>query len=286
MNREKIVQGGVYVKVESNMDFSAKKDLKVKRNLEEGSLAKVSKNTQKKEAGEVEKITFKEDIRSEIYEQQKSNNNAQNAISLIQTAESAIKDIYIKLKSSRELVVSVSDKTNTSSDQTAIQNEIEKSYNEINSIVDKTEFNSKKLLTGDETIELYAGSNNSVRISIPIGDMSTTGLGKEVIPGKSLKDTNVLKFESFSSTQQIRIIDKSIEDVSSEMERLSLAKNKLEEALKSEQSEENTNNITLLDSVMAKEIIKEYKRNVLEQAQNTMKAQSNHSPLAVTQFIS
>jgi flagellin-like hook-associated protein FlgL len=125
-----------------------------------------------------------------------------------------------------------------------------------------------------------------MRISIPIGDMSTNGLGKGVIPGKSLGDINALDFESVSPNQQIGIIDKSIEDVIEERERLLAAKDKLEDTINSTQFENRDyKGAYIKNSANAQEMMETYKSNVIYQASTTMKAQSNQSPLVVKQFL-
>jgi flagellin len=274
------------VKVDNNMTFSAPKGLGVNRSDKKESVEKNLGSGNNTEVEEIENSTILEEKRNWIIEQQKSNSSAQNAISLIQTAESALEDIHKKLQTSKELIFNESNKEHVSVDQTVIQSQIKKLYDDINSIVANTEFNSRKLLSGDESVELYAGSSNSVRISIPIGDMSTNGLGKGVIPGKSLSDINALDFESVSANQQIGIIDKSIEDVSTEKERLSAAKDKLEDTINSTQFENSEYKGTFIkNSAIAQEMVESYKSNVIYQASTTIKAQSNQSPLVVKQFL-
>jgi flagellin len=267
------------------MSFNASKGLEANQILKKESLEKSSKTTTNR-AGENKKLTLPEDFRKRIKELQEPSNNAQNAISLIQTAESALEETRKKLINAREFVVNASNEANVSADNTAIQKEIVKLSKDINRIAANTEFNSKKLLTGKETIEFFTGSNNSTRISIPISDMSSYALGKNVVPTKSLDDVNVTDFESVSANQQLRIIDKSIKDVSSEMDKLGGIKEKFQDTIKDMQSENDINKNSFIEgSTEAQDMLESYKKNVLLHPSNTMKAQSNQSPLAVLQLL-
>ena len=76
--------------------------------------------------------------------------NAQDGISLIQTAEGALNETHDMLQRMRELAVQSSNDTNTSNDRTALQNEVDQLAKEITRVSSDTEFNTKKLLDGSQ----------------------------------------------------------------------------------------------------------------------------------------
>ncbi|WP_010250822.1 flagellin N-terminal helical domain-containing protein [Acetivibrio cellulolyticus] len=272
------------MKIDNNMAFRATKGLKVNQSDKKGSVEKFSDTSTNGAADE--KLNISEENRGQIKELQKSSSNIQNGISLIQTAESALEETYKKLQTARELIVNASNQENIPSERAAIQKKITKLNDDINKIAANTEFNSRKLLAGDESVEFYTGSNNSARISVSIEDTSAKALGKGVVPGKSLENINVKDFESVSSDQQIRIIDKSIEDVSTEKEKISAVKDRLKETIKSTETESTTAKDGFIeDSAMAQETLASYKKNALFQPSTTMQAQSNQSKLAALQLL-
>ena len=77
--------------------------------------------------------------------------NAEDGISLIQTAEGALSETHSLLHRMRELAVQSASDTNTEDDRSQIQNEINELTQEVDRIANSTEFNTKKLLNGDRT---------------------------------------------------------------------------------------------------------------------------------------
>ncbi|ADO78001.1 flagellar hook-associated protein FlgL [Halanaerobium praevalens] len=75
--------------------------------------------------------------------------NAQDGISMIQTAEGALKESHSILQRMRELSVQAANDTNTAGDREEIQKEVDELVNELDRISNTTEFNTKKLLNGD-----------------------------------------------------------------------------------------------------------------------------------------
>ena len=91
--------------------------------------------------------------------------NAQDSISMIQTAEGALKETHSILQRMRELSVQSANDTNTDADREEIQKEVEQLNTEINRIANNTEFNTKKLLNGDSGAKVNFASNSDVDVA-------------------------------------------------------------------------------------------------------------------------
>jgi len=96
-------------------------------------------------------LAISEKMRTQIRGLNKANENSQNGISMLQTAEGALNETQSILQRMRELAVQASNGTLTSSDRIEVQKEVDALKDEIDGISTRTEFNTKKLLTGDAT---------------------------------------------------------------------------------------------------------------------------------------
>ncbi|MFK0524698.1 flagellin [Paenibacillus illinoisensis] len=94
-------------------------------------------------------LAISEKMRGQIRGLDQATRNAQDGISLIQTAEGALNETHSILQRMRELSVQSSNDTNTTQDRAELQKEMNQLTSEINRIGNTTEFNTKKLLNGD-----------------------------------------------------------------------------------------------------------------------------------------
>ncbi|OAO78399.1 Flagellin protein FlaA [Geobacillus stearothermophilus] len=94
-------------------------------------------------------LAISEKMRGQIRGLEQASRNAQDAISMIQTAEGALNEVHSILQRMRELAVQSANDTNTQDDRNEIQKEINQLTEEINRIGNNTEFNTKKLINGD-----------------------------------------------------------------------------------------------------------------------------------------
>jgi len=126
-------------------------------------------------------LAISEKMRGQIRGLDMASKNAQDGISLIQTAEGALNESHSILQRMRELAVQSSNDTNTADDRAEIQKEIDQLTSEIDRIGNTTEFNTKKLLNGgaglttDFTLEQVNGANiDWISVS---GGSAATGIG-------------------------------------------------------------------------------------------------------------
>lgn len=123
-------------------------------------------------------LTISEKMRGQIRGLEQASTNAQDGISLIQTAEGALNETQSILQRMRELTVQAANDTNVDDDRDAISKELEALTKEVTRIATETEFNTMKLLDGTLTDkQLQVGANKSQGIGFSIGDMSASALG-------------------------------------------------------------------------------------------------------------
>ena len=123
-------------------------------------------------------LAISEKMRGQIRGLEMASKNAQDGISLIQTAEGALTETHSILQRMRELAVQAASDTNEGVDRSKLQAEVDELSKEINRISKDTEFNNQKVLDGtfaNKTFHIGANSGQSIKLSI--GDMSNTELG-------------------------------------------------------------------------------------------------------------
>jgi flagellin len=122
-------------------------------------------------------LAISEKMRAQINGLDQAVSNAQDGISMIQTAEGALQETQNILQRMRELAVQSSNDTNTEGDRAEIQNEIDQLAQEITRISESTEFNTKTLLDGSLADQkLHIGANKDQDISVSIGAMDASAL--------------------------------------------------------------------------------------------------------------
>lgn len=117
-------------------------------------------------------LAISEKMRSQIRGLDQASRNAQDGISMIQTAEGALDETEAILQRMRELSVQSSNDTYTAEDREAIQDEINQLTNEIDRISTDTEFNNKSLLDGSLENETQVTNNNANIDNVSVVDDS------------------------------------------------------------------------------------------------------------------
>ena len=120
-------------------------------------------------------LSISEKMRGQIRGLNKASSNAQDGISLIQTAEGALNESHSILQRMRELSVQAANGTETDDDREAVQNEIEQLQSELTRISDTTEFNTMKLLDGSQSGEKVQVSVSKSSASLLTTESATTG---------------------------------------------------------------------------------------------------------------
>ncbi len=156
------------------------------------SLEKLSSGLRINRAGDdAAGLAISEKMRGQIRGLDQASRNAQDAISLIQTAEGALNETHSILQRMRELAIQSANDTNTGTDRVEIQKEIDQLAIELTRISNDTEFNTQKLLNGglDENgigeNSFQIGSNARQSLSVGIGAMDafTLGVSRDILEG-------------------------------------------------------------------------------------------------------
>ncbi|MBE6015123.1 MAG: flagellin, partial [Lachnospiraceae bacterium] len=123
-------------------------------------------------------LSISEKMRSQIRGLDRASDNAQDGISLIQSAEGALNEAHSILQRMNELAVQGANDTNQSLDREAINSELSALTEELDRISSTTQFNKQNLLDGTFTNKnLQVGANTNQKISISIDNMNAASLG-------------------------------------------------------------------------------------------------------------
>lgn len=144
-------------------------------------------------------LKISEKMRSQIRGLDKASSNAQDGISLIQTAEGALGEAHSILQRMNELAVQGANDTNESIDRDAINEELSALTSELDRIASTTQFNKQNLLDGKFTSKnLQVGANSDQKISISIGEMNSKALGLHNISGTTTQSQTGKKVTGFT----------------------------------------------------------------------------------------
>lgn len=122
-------------------------------------------------------LSISEKMRAQVRGLDKAATNAQDGISLIQTAEGALNETESILQRMRELTTQAANGTNTTEDTDAIEEELTQLTTEIDRIATDTEFNTKGLLDGSFSAKFQIGANANQQVGVAINEMSSNALG-------------------------------------------------------------------------------------------------------------
>lgn len=141
-------------------------------------------------------------MRSQVRGLDKASSNAQDGISLIQTAEGALAETHSILQRMNELAVQGANDTNEGIDRDAINEELDALTAEIDRIASTTQFNKQNLLDGGfQSKNLQVGANSDQKISITIGNMNASALGLHNIAGTTSQAQTGKKVTGFTFGQ-------------------------------------------------------------------------------------
>ena len=224
-------------------------------------------------------LSISEKMRGQIRGLNQASRNAQDGISLIQTAEGALDETHAILQRMRELAVQAGNDTNVSTDRAAINTEIQALATEISRISSTTEFNTQKLLDGSvATMKLQVGANENQMIEVTLESMDAGTLGVDAIDVSTADN----------ATTSITTINTAIESVSKFRSNLGAVQNRLEHTIKNlNNSSENLQaaESRIRDVDMAQEMMNFTRSNVLNQAAQAMLAQANQQPTQVLSLL-
>ncbi len=207
-------------------------------------------------------LAISEKMRGQISGLNMASKNIQDGISMVQTAEGALNETHAMLQRMRELSVQAANDTLTDDDRARIDVEFQELKKEVTRISTDTEFNTRKLLNGDNAttpLKIQAGANAGQTIDLTMNDMSADAIG--------ITDASIATREEADAS--ISTLDAAIKSVSMERSRLGAYQNRMEHAY--HVNVNTAENVTaaesrIRDADIAKEMMNFTKANILQQA--------------------
>ena len=251
------------------------------------SLAKLSSGSRINKAGDdAAGLAISEKMKSQIGGLTQAKRNAQDGISLVQTAEGALNESHSILERMRDLAVQGGNGTLTTDDRNSINKELSALHEELTRISKTTEFNTKQVFsqTGGKVVAFtfQIGANSGQTLSVSVSAMDGTSL--------LVSDSTKFKLadDGKNAGTMISNIDKAIATVSGQRATLGAVQNRLEHTINNlTATNENLSdaNSRIRDVDMAEEMMTFTKSNILSQAATSMLAQANAMPNSVLNLL-
>ncbi|MBD8063848.1 flagellin [Actinomycetaceae bacterium Sa1BUA1] len=246
-------------------------------------------------------LAISEGLRSQIGGLNVAVRNAQDGISVVQTAEGALNESHAILQRMRDLSVQAAN-TGSLSDTAKgnIQSELDQLAEGLDSIAEQTQFNGTKLLDGTYNGTFQVGANEGETISVVIGHgagaagaktgMDSAGLGVGALDIDAVGTTldPAVPGSGTGAEQAIKLIDTAIETVSTVRSDLGAKQNRLDHTINNLQvSVENltASESRIRDTDMANEMVSYTSSNILQQAGTSMLAQANQMPQSILSLL-
>ena len=229
-------------------------------------------------------LSISEKMRNQIRGLNKASDNAQDGISLVQTAEGALNEVHSMLQRMSELSVQAANGTNDTTDRSSINDEIQQLKTEIERVGSTTQFNKMNILDGtfstgaNKLLQVGANANQTIKVDI---DALKSVVGSSLMAG--------LKTETATNAQSaITVEQNSIEKLSKLRSKLGAVQNRLEHTVANlDNISENTQSSEsrIRDTDMAEEMVQYSKNNILQQAGQSMLAQANQANQGVLSLL-
>ena len=243
-------------------------------------------------------LAISEKMRAQITGLETATKNAQDGVSLVQTAEGALTEVHSMLNRMVELATQSANGTYSTTNRQEMQKEINALRAEIDRIGKSSNFNGTSLFTGSSSITLHVGETSKPhnQLKVTLNQMSSSQIGTHTTNATTFKKTlttgkavsNISVTTAAKAREAIGIANNAIDQISSMRSDFGALQNRLEHTINnlSVQSE----NITAAESRirdvdMAKEMMAYTKNNILVQASQAMLAQANQVPQGVLQLL-
>jgi len=216
-------------------------------------------------------FTISENLMGQVKGVGQAQQNTQDAVSLVQTADGSLSEVEQMLQRIRELAVQYQNGTLNTTDQTAIQTEVNQLASEIERIGNTAQFNGIHLLNSTQTITFQVGANDGEVIAV-----STISLGSSI------------GTFSLTSSTVLASIDAAINAVAGQDDTFGAVQNRLQYTMNNLSTyEENLTaaNSAIVDVNMASEMTKFANLQILSQAGTAILAQANHLPQSILTLI-
>ena len=247
-------------------------------------------------------LAISEKMRRQVRGLTQASANAQDGISMAQTAEGALNEVHDMLQRINELAVKGENGTLTSKDRSYIASEVQQLMSEVDRVASTSTFNEMKLLAGTEgvgsgelKVGLQVGAEADQHITVTIKAMNVSGVygsgadavkafySGAIVASAFDGDTGMSAFQNLNKDTK-----KALEAVSQQRSDLGAVQNRLEHTIKNlDNIVENTTSAesAIRDTDMATEMVKYANNNILAQAGQSMLAQANQSNQGVLSLL-
>ena len=204
--------------------------------------------------------------------------NAQDGVSLVQTAEGALGESTNILQRIRELAVQSANGTQSTNNRATIDNEVQQLLSQLDDIATDTEFNGIRVLSSAQTVTLQAGPNPSQTLVVAVNGSKTNDLGVSTVNVSSVA----------SAVSAISTIDIAIQSVSTLRSNLGALQNRLQFTINSlaiQEENATASESAIRDADIAQETIKFTRNQILVSAGTSVLAQANVTPQTALQLL-
>lgn len=254
------------------------------------SIEKLSSGVRVNKAGDdAAGLAISEKMRAQVKGLDAAMKNAQNGISLIQTAEGALFETHSILQRMRELSIQAANDTNTTNDRMQMQLEMDELRQELDRIAEATEFNTRTLFNGDyskmsDALNFHVGANKDQNMKANLERMDADYLGV----ADSDENKSISIKTASDANKAIEKFDAAIEIVSKERAKYGAIQNRMEYSINnlgiaSENMQAAESRIR--DTDVAKEMMELSKTKIITDSSVSMLAQANTIPQEVLKLI-
>jgi flagellin len=280
------------LRIQNNVEaFNTHRQLTATSTLASKSMEKLSSGYRiNRAADDAAGLAISEKMRGQIGGLAQAQRNAQDGISLVQTAEGALNEVHSMLQRVRDLKVQFNNGTLSDEDRNAISAEVFEIAKEIKDITEDTKFNGKDLFSPSATsFTFQVGANQGETITAASATLCDTiangGLSQVINLASAGAASAALSSGDLSS---LSVIDDAIKNVSKVRGNLGAIQNRLEHRLANlatYQENLTASESRIRDVDMAAEMTKFTKLNILQQAGTSMLAQANQAPQGVLSLL-
>jgi len=279
------------LRIQNNIEaFNTHRQLQVSSDAASKSMEKLSSGYRiNRAADDAAGLAISEKMRGQIGGLDQAQRNAQDGISLVQTAEGSLNEVHSMLQRIRDLKVQFDNGTLSSSDQDAIAAEVSQIGQELGDIAKNTSFNGNALLNGTQ-FTFQVGANDGETIQTQAVTLSGTIASGGLSELSALSTTALAKtaLASGGALSAIATLDTAINNISTARANYGAGQNRLEHRpnnLATYQENLTASESRIRDVDMAAEMTSYTKENILQQAGTSMLAQANQAPQNILSLL-
>ena len=223
-------------------------------------------------------LAIAESFNAQVRGSRVAQRNAQDGVSLVQTAEGALSETTNILQRIRELAVQASNGTQSTDNRSALNNEVRQLLQQIDDIALDTEFNGIRVLSSNQTVTLQTGAFTSQVLGVVVGGAKTNDLGVSPVAVSSIA----------LAVSTISTIDRAINSVNALRSDLGASQNRLEftiSTLAIQEENAAASESAIRDADIAQETIKFTRNQILVSSGTSVLAQANIVPQSALQLL-